>query len=214
MRRAPLTVVLGVALVLALFGAVAVATQPSEAGQAQRSRVIDKTIRCPIAPQAGIRQLHINAQAGVRDQDDASKWFALPHVSLYSGPSPGVSIGMQAGGPRIRSGAPQQASTFWIDNDLCRPSSARVALSPGTLGGGAASPLLERFECVMPRRILVHIRAEFRTPASLRRGEFTEVPVKAAKLAVRSESGKRLVYAEVFESGKARLFMAANCARD
>jgi hypothetical protein len=38
--------------------------------------------------------------------------------------------------------------------------------------------------------------------------------MKSGFFAVRSDSGKPLFYAEVFDSGKARLFMPANCVRD
>jgi hypothetical protein len=62
--------------------------------------------------------------------------------------------------------------------------------------------------------VLIRIRGEFRSPTSLQRGEFTAAPLKSGYLAVRSEAGKPLVYAEVFDSGKARLFLAANCVRD
>jgi hypothetical protein len=204
--------VLGVALAFALFGAVVFAIQSSEAGQTQRSRVIDRTLRCSVSARAGIRELDIFSQAGVREQGNPSNWLALPHVALYGSGLDAVSVGIRAGRPR----SPVQDSrrlTLWIRDDRCRPAAARVPLSPKGLGGGAASQLPERFECVAPRRILVRVRGEFRSPTSLRR-DSTATPLKSGFFAVRSESGKPLFYAAVFDSGKARVFMPANCVRD
>lgn len=202
-----------------LLGAAVLATQPSEAGQAQRSRVIDRTFRCVVSPQAGIRELHIIGQAGVRDQDDPSKWFALPHMLFYTGSDPSVSMVIRAGKP-VPSAVPGRpgfldwrSKTLAMGTDSCRPVSVRVALSPKGLGGGAASQLLERFECVAPRRVLVRVRGEFRAPTSLLRGA-TATPMKAGYFAIRSEAGKPLMYAAVFDSGRARLFMAPHCVRD
>jgi hypothetical protein len=216
MRRARLSVVLGVALVFAVLGAVVSATEPSEAA---RSPVIDRTFRCAVSPRAGVREVHIYGQAGVRDQGDPSKWFALPHMGFYSSSDPSVSMVIRAGKP-VPSAVPGRpgfldwrSKTLAMGADSCRPVSVRVALSPKGLGGGAASQLLERFECVAPRRVLVRVRGEFRAPTTLFRGA-TATPLKSGYIAIRSESGKPLVYAAVFESGKARLFMAPHCVRD
>lgn len=192
----------------------ALLASPGVGAGTAKSRVIDLTIRCPVSLMAGIRELHVNAQAGVRDQGDPSKWFALPEVSLYSGPLPSVSLGVRGGRPEQSTTQDSRRFTLWMNDDACRPASTTVALSPKGLPGGAASQLLQRFECVVPRRILIRVRANFRSPTSLQRGGFTATPLKSGYLAVRSEAGKPLVYAEVFESGKARLFLAGNCVRD
>jgi hypothetical protein len=210
MRRAAVS--LGGALVFALFGAVVVATQSSEARQSQRSRVIDRTIRCSVSPRAGVRELDVVGQAGVREQGNPSRWLALPHVALYGSGPDGVSVGIRAGRPQSPV-ADSRRLTLWIRDDLCRPAAARVPLAPKGLSGGAASQLYERFECIAPRRILVRVRGEFRTSTSFPRGQ-TATPMKSGFFAVRSDSGKPLFYAEVFDSGKARLFMPANCVRD
>jgi hypothetical protein len=42
----------------------------------------------------------------------------------------------------------------------------------------------------------------------------TTVPVKSAQLVVATPAGKTLSYAEVFESGKSRLFVSPGCFPD
>jgi hypothetical protein len=213
MRRPALSLVLGAALVFALFGAVVFGTQSSEAGQAQRSRVIDRTLLCSVPIHAGIRQVRIIGNAGVRDQADASMWFRLSHASLNTGNS-GL-VGIQAGAPMPSPSISTQPTwTLWIYTNLCKPLSRRVRLSPGRLGGGPASQLLERYECPAARSIIVRIRGEFRVPTTLRNGRWTQAAVRAGSLVAMTPSGRPLIYAEAFESGKARIFTAANCVRD
>ncbi|MBA2461018.1 MAG: hypothetical protein H0V45_04505 [Actinobacteria bacterium] len=91
----------------------------------------------------------------------------------------------------------------------CAPaSSRRVPLSPRGLSGGVASQLSDEYECPAPRRVYLRIRGVFRSPASLRLDRRflyhnTEVPLKEAAIAVKSESGKPLAFVAVSESGKA-----------
>jgi hypothetical protein len=115
--------------------------------------------------------------------------------------------------PEIPGGFDVRARTYAVSDAACRPARTSVPLSPRGLAGGAASQLGERFECVVPRRVVVRIRAEFRAPVSLRRGG-TANALRSGRVAVRSASGKPIVYADVFESGRARLFLAGNCVRD
>lgn len=209
MRRPPLSVVLGLALVFALLGAAVFATQSSEAGESQRSRVIDRTFVCSVPLQAGIRELHVTGQSGVRDRADRSKWFALAYVHV------GFAW-VRAGSPEAEERSPVQQEETLLIYRTCRQSALRVPLSPKGLSGGRASQLLESYECAAPRRIRLRVRAEFGSPTSLRStptAQWTRVPVKAGYLAVRTEAGKPLAYAEAFESGKARLFFTGNCVR-
>jgi hypothetical protein len=55
-----------------------------------------------------------------------------------------------------------------------------------------------------------------RAPASLRGTEFlsSHVPIREARIAVRTLAGQPLSYAEVRESGKATLFTARRCVPD
>jgi hypothetical protein len=61
--------------------------------------------------------------------------------------------------------------------------------------------------------VLVRIRAVLESRASLHGREFesVHVPVREAKLAVRTVGGKPMTYATVSQSGNATLFTAKGC---
>ena len=105
--------------------------------------------------------------------------------------------------------------TVGVRRESCRPTSLRVPLAMDGLIGGAAPPLGDERECFAPKQVVVRVRATLGAPGSLRRGddfESTHTPVREAKLAVRTLAGKPLVYADLRESGKARLFTAKGCS--
>ena len=201
----------------AVVGGIAALTLRTSAGaKAAKTRVIDRTLRCTIPVGAGIRELNVASQAGVRDQGDRSKWFALPHVEFFA-PGGGVSFGIQAGGPASPTGTVSRDWRYWFETKRCRSNASRIPLSARGLQGGFASQLRERYECVTPRVVSIRLRGEFRSPASLRVGrgfQWTAATVKAGYVAARSEAGKPLVYAEIFETGKARLFLARSCREE
>jgi hypothetical protein len=207
----------GLAITLVVIvGAAAARLEEGASAESAVRRVIDRTVRCSITLSGGVRQLTVQGQAGVRDIKDRSKWFALAHASVYRTDNEG-SFGVQAGAPKSSTGQPGQDTTMWMGIARCTPASSKIPFTTARLSGGAASQLLERYDCGAAKRIFVRIRAEFGAPTSLRLTSgtlFTYTPVKAGYLAVRTEAGKPLVYAEVFETGKARLFLAANCVRD
>jgi hypothetical protein len=216
MRRAPPSLVLGVALVFALLGTVGFATQSSEAGQAQGSRVIDRTVRCTVPLRAGLRLVSVSGQSGVRDQDDPSQWFAIASVSL-SVQGAGLALA-QAGTPRSErtDRVPQFTESFWIHTRACRPVAARISFGPRGLGGGPLNQFSERYKCTTPKRVLLRVRGEFRSPVTLRLRDgilSTAEPLTKGQVAMRTERGKPLLYADVVESGKGRLFFTGNCVR-
>lgn len=196
----------------AVCASALVALASSGLGQAapdQPISVVDRTCVVTVPVWAGLRVAYAQGQSGVRDQGDPSKWFALAHV--------GVSglAGLQAGAPKVKSGAPQSTSSFGVAR-ACRQTRARTPFAPAGLAGGRLGQLYESYKCVLPKRVRLRVRAVFREPVSLRvHGEslFTQAPVKAGYLAVQTEKGRPLVYGDVFESGRARLFLAANCSR-
>jgi hypothetical protein len=213
MRRLSLSLVLGVALVL---GAAVFATQSSEAGQAQGSRVVDRTMRCTVPLRAGLRLVIVSGQSGVRDQDDPSRWFAIASVSA-SVQGAGLALA-QAGTPRSErtDRVPQVNESFWIHSRACRPVAARISFGPRGLGGGPLNQFNERYKCTTPKRVLLRVRGEFRSPVTLRLrdGIFsTNEPLVKGQVAMRTERGKPLLYADVVESGKARLFFTGSCVR-
>jgi hypothetical protein len=215
MRRAAVTLVLGGLLVSATLAAVALASEPSD--REQRSRVIDRTARCSVPLRAGLRLVMVSGQSGVRDQEDPSKWFALASIGLSV--QGGSLVLTQAGTPRTERAdrVPQFNESFWLNTQLCRPTTGRVAFSPRRLGGGRLNQFAESYDCTMPKRILLRVRAEFRSPVTLRSRSgllITAEPLKMGQVAVQTERGKPLLYGDVLESGRARLFVAGNCVRD
>ena len=115
--------------------------------------------------------------------------------------------------PEVPGGNDARARTYSAGYSACRAVRSTVPLSPRGLAGGRASQLGERFECVVPRRVFVRIRAEFRESVQASRTEVA-VPLRSGRIAVRAASGRTIVYADVLESGRARLYLAANCVRD
>jgi hypothetical protein len=175
-------------------------------------RVVDRTLRCTVPLDGGVRQLQFNGQSGVRDQAEPSKWLgvASAYVSLRNASLAGV----QAGAPRADYRVPQPEWTFWIRR--CGLAAARIDFAFKRLEGGTLNRFSEYYKCALPRRILLRVRAEFRSPVTLRTRaglQSSAAPVAKGFLAIYSEKEKPLLYADVLESGRARLFDAGVCSR-
>jgi hypothetical protein len=107
--------------------------------------------------------------------------------------------------------------TLAVNRTVCRSTRAKVALRPSGLDGSTASPFGDKLDCAAPRRVLVRVRAIATSKTDLQaRGDFlnTHVPLKSAQLAVTTEKGKPIMYADVAESGRTRLFTAKGCVFD
>jgi hypothetical protein len=221
MRRATLgiSLVFGVMLVVE---AAAVTHPIVPADRAQRAaRLIDRTLHCSVPLHAGVRQIRAAATTGTRDQENRSRWKHLANVTVAAGGGVYNSVGLVGGA----AGAPEPTDVLfpgagqgvYIER-ACRLVSARVPLTTrGLPQGGIASPLRDSYECVAPRTVLVRVRARFSVPTRLRlRGGTLQsgAPVREVVVAVRTTTGKPLVYASASESGKARLFTAGNCFPD
>jgi hypothetical protein len=103
----------------------------------------------------------------------------------------------------------------------CTQSRTRVALTTEKLDGGPAGPSEREFECETPRRVLVRIRAVFRSRAMLETSRDFGYPtlraggeVTEAALAIRTQAGRPLAFASVHESGRARVFGGRGCVED
>ena len=220
MRRAAASLVLGVVVVAA--ASVQAAGGATEGPAA--SKIIDQTLRCTTKLQAGARIIDVYAQAGVREGGSAWKSLAGAQVTTRGGTEDMaptlVFVSAGAPGPDEWKGLGAFFHPGLAIGRACRQFSANVPLSSRGLGsGGAAGPFGDAYECATPRQLLVRVRAVFRSPATLRltggAQRSTRVPVREARLVVQAYPSKRpLVYAEVFESGKARLFTAGNCLPD
>ena len=196
--------------------------------------VIDRTYVCNTSILGGIYELRSRAHSGVRS---GSGWAKLPWAGASSGGWAGPLTGLpNAPGNTlawITAGAPSTSTTVGADGEvfpvlgggtigvnssMCRPSTAKVALSPTGLRGGAATTVVVALDCAAPRRLLVRFRASVEGSSALRERArlflATNARVREAKLAVRTLTGKLLAYADVSDSGKARLFTAKGCTRE
>jgi len=212
-----------------------VSSEPKPAPAAARvvgkaQSVVDRTYLCTTGLVGGLYEVEARAHAGVRP--GGSAWKQLPFAVVASGNSGG-----RANDPELlanslswitaakpsstttmdsewRSSLVRSSGTLALNGTACKKSNVRVPLSAAGLRGGAATPNGKKVSCESPRRVLVRVRATLEPPATLTatRGFLrTQATVRAARLAVRTPSGKQLVYANVADSGKARLFTARSC---
>lgn len=199
MFRAAVSLALG----LAVTGAVVVGTGSGATSQA--ARVLDRTYRCAVGVDGGIRSVSVWAQTGVRDLNDQAKWSTPPYFQLI--PAHGTAVRVWAGRAVSEPNATSWRETFFISG--CARASAPVALTTGGLNGGRASQFADRYQCPAPRMVFVRVRVELVRRVSV--GRATRVPVTAGELAVRTTSGKPIAYADARQSGRARIFAAPNC---
>lgn len=217
-NRALITTVLAIAL------AATAVPDGGYAAPVQASRLIDRTFSRSVPIRAGARErLIVSAVSGFRDPDNKPNWKWKPRVSAQAGEFFGEGYaGFSAGAP------PTDSRNLTFSATLCRPTSQSIPLATRSLSGGTASQLQgnlttgsDAYECRVTNRVLIRIRASFRTPVALRvqrlfgrRYWTTTTPaiVRKGELAVAAESGQPLAYASASESGPARLFGSTkNC---
>ena len=210
-------------LVATLAVAALVVGSAQAGGRSQAATfVLDRTYSCAIVLHGGLYQLENRAHPGART---GKSWTKLAYAGLRSGVFSGGTGNLLAW---VSAGKPTKTTTvdqeFWtfdvktlgtvgVRGELCNPTRAVVPLTAAGLRGGAAAPLGDELKCDVPRRVLVRMRAVFDSRAVLRGKEFesAHVPVREAKLAVRTVAGKQLAYATVSQTGKATLFTAKGC---
>jgi hypothetical protein len=209
------------------------ATSGTESADA--ARVVDRTLVCATGVSAGVRVLELGARAGVRERG-ASSWRWPAHAWLYnrsgirygivgvaapvshhgSSPTDPVNGTSPPWPTRPDPGIGNLLTTLWTDAVRCRPTVARVPLAATGLQGGAADAFADQYDCAIPKRILVRVRAVFLTSTRLRLNRrfgfhTTNDVVQEGALAARTTGGKPLAYAEVRANGKARVFAAPSC---
>lgn len=205
------------------------AAWPAAPAAASAPAVIDRTLRCTTSPSGGVWEVEARANAGIRT---GSGWKQLSYGVASSGnvgstldPLGDALAWITAGRPStdttmdwgFRTAQVSRWGTLAVSRTVCRTVRAKVPLSRAGLKGGGVSPFGEKLDCSAPRRVLVRVRALATAKTDLRaRGAFlsTNVLMKSGRLAVTTEKGKRIMYSEVFENGKARLFTAKGCVLD
>ena len=203
------------------------------ASPAPKVAVIDRTYSCATVLLGGIYRVETRAHSGRRG---GSQWAALPYAVVATGPvarTPGVDAASANSLVWITAGTPSRFTTVddqWlsftvhnggtlgVNRAQCDPVGARVPLSSAGLRGGAVGLRTEAFDCDVARRLLVRVRASVSGSAALReRAQLflaANAPARDAKLVVSTPAGSPLVYADVSDSGKARLFTARSCVPD
>lgn len=173
-------------------------------GAGSGARVIDRTLLCSTAMQGGIKMVSIDASSA-----------SGPDL-IRQGPSFSVSSGFA----RPPGFASASKTSFTLYPDRCTGSGAVVSLKAGKLKGAAPGPFGRSFDCEAPRRVYLRLRAVFFEPAALQTSRepgyqtlFAEGQIAEAAVAIRTPSGKPLVFA-AFSGAKARLFTARNCIED
>ena len=185
------------------FGASGVSTE---------ARIVDRTLVCRVGFSNGARLVEITAQSAARN-GDALFWLAQAGVTTPGNPlskkdSNPTLAGVTAGWPPP---PPLMSGALGYENARCGATTKAVPLLRGGLVGGVAGTFGDELRCIVPRTVLVRVRATFREPV-------TEEPNKAGgfitasgriitgQIAVRSLGGRQIAYADVSDSGRARMF--------
>jgi hypothetical protein len=208
------------------------ARQPAVSAASSAPGRIDRTFTCAPSLIGGVRQIDARARRG--SGRTASGWEHPAFAAISTTVSGSAATAIEDELAWISAGQPSTSATVvttlvgldfpfrsWgtvaVNAKRCRPSAAKVPLSPKGLQGGAMSPFDDQWDCATGRQVLVHVRAVLGSASPLKsyRGFLrTTVPVKEASLAVRTASGKPLVYARVLGSGKSFLYTAPGCFPD
>lgn len=194
---------------------------------AQPSRVVDRTLLCATGQSGGIYEIEARSYTGTRQS--RSRWARLPFAVVSTGDVAAAAKVLQNSLAWVSAGRPHATTvlgdyfypprasvygTLALNRRICRTVSTRIPLSSTGLSGGAAGQLGETFDCESPRRVLVRVRATLAEPGALVGHDIfllTTTPIREARLAVRTQSGKPLAYATVSETGKSTLHTAKKC---
>jgi hypothetical protein len=222
------------AVAMGVVAGVAIGTVGDTANAAAQApvSVIVGSYACATAFVEGIRQLEARAHSGSRAH---SEWTRLPYAVVASGgvartpvvdappensvawvtagqPSPATTIDEE-----WLSFTPRSGGTIGVNRELCSPATRRVALTKVGLSGGLVGSAAVQFACEVPRRVLIRLSAVVNGGTALRkRGRLfraTNAPARNAKLVVATPAGKVLTYAEVSDSGQARLLQPSHVRR-
>ena len=181
-----------------MLGLVVVfATWASAAGGQEPSRVIDRTVVCDVGLQGGVYVLNVHGEPRNRSR----KRSATAYITTSVVPTGRIAY--------ISKG-------FLELSPACRPSRARVSFSRRGLTAFTPSGFYgSEYDCWTPRRVVLRIRAVFKSPTRLKAGSpfgfpllFARGPVKEASFAFRTEKGKPLALATVTKAGRLGIFLA------
>ena len=178
--------------------------------------VVDRTLSCTTGIEGGAHNILPSAKSGYRS-GARFRWLGEVSVATPGHPLPSHPdhlrklAAVTAGWPPPTA---MRAGGAGYDAQLCKPARATVRLSARGLVGGAAGIFGDTLQCLTPKTVLVRLRVVFRSPTRLRldsrrRWMGATARVDKGELAVQTLGGKRLVYAGVLDSGRARIFTKA-----
>ena len=116
----------------------------------------------------------------------------------------------------------QATGSVVLNQEECAETTLRVPLSARGLRGGPAEPRPISYQCDVPTKVLLRVRADFKRPTGFSRDPlsspsliFAKGQIATAYLAITTLRGRKpLVFASVNDTtGKARLFVAPSRCR-
>jgi hypothetical protein len=218
---------LAVALALAAALAAACASAGTERAGAEpaASRVVDRTLLCATRQNGGIHEIEAESFSGVRQ---SGKWLRMPFAVVSTGETASNAMVLENSLAWITSGRPDRDSqlgdyffpvraldygTLAINRRICH-ATKRVPLGSAGLRGGGAGQLGDSYDCQVPKRVVVRVRAVLESPGTLKpHGAFllTSAAVTEAKVVVRTQSGRPLAFASTVKSGRSTIFTGKGC---
>ena len=195
------------------------AAAASKATGVAAANVIDRTLSCATGVQAGAHVIFVGTQTGFK-KDGVYQTLAQGNVTtagsrVTSQPNnyqPQL-VAMTAGFPPK---PPLTSGGVGYDGKRCVPVKANVPFTKRGLTGGIANQIGEQSQCFPPGKVLVHVRVVFFSKPAVKvdkKSRFFQAVgrVKLGQIAVRSATGKPLVYVDVVDSGRSRGFTAGSC---
>jgi hypothetical protein len=108
-----------------------------------------------------------------------------------------------------------------FNHKRCTAVRTRVPLTSRGLTGGALGPFSDDHDCTPPSRVLIRLRARFRSRVAFRVAAWDDQVtfkvmralgrVREGYLAVRTQAGNPILFVSLSDSGKTRLFTADSC---
>lgn len=182
------------------------------------TRVVDRTLECTPGSAHGARSITVSAQTGF-EKNGKFEWLGQFGVATPGQPLPtrknympqlaGATSGYPYSGPTPTGGLGFSAK-------LCKAAPRPIPLTTRGLTGGSAGQFGDQYKCLLSGPVLIRVRALFLAPTTVKldkpRTWYSATGrIGNAQLAVRTATGKALVYAQTLDSGKARLFVSRGC---
>jgi hypothetical protein len=210
----------------ALTAAAASSAGPNGSSEPAASRIVDRTLLCATRQNGGVYEIEAESFSGVRQS--RTKWARLPFAVVSTGETASAANALQNSLAWITSGHPDtqtqlgefffpvratQFGTLAINRRVCR-AAKRIPLGSKGLTGGVAGQIGDSFDCEVPKRVVVRVRAVLESAVDLRPHDaflLTTVTLREAKIVVRTQKGKPIAFVSTNESGRSTIFTGKGC---